>query len=223
MSDNVTATLGLHAVVPAIVLEDANQSAPLAHALISGGLPVAEITLRTPAALDALRRMAAFGNLLVGAGTVVNVTQAEQAVGAGARFLVSPGMDETLIKWCLERGVPIFPGAITPTEVMLATNLGLGCVKFFPCEASGGLATLKALRGPFPAMRFMPTGGVTIESLPNYLSFRPVLAVGGTWMVRSEWLRDDRFDLIEEACQSTVGAVVETRRKLALAARGASA
>ncbi|MFZ4763893.1 MAG: bifunctional 4-hydroxy-2-oxoglutarate aldolase/2-dehydro-3-deoxy-phosphogluconate aldolase [Roseimicrobium sp.] len=211
-----------HAVVPAIVLDDAAHAAPLAEALIEGRLPCAEVTLRTPASLEALKAMSAYSDqLIVGAGTVMSIAQADEAIAAGARFLVSPGMDAGLIHHCMEKGIPIIPGACTPTEVMLAVNLGLECVKFFPAGAYGGLPVLKALHGPFPDMRFMPTGGMSLEMLPDYLSFRPVLAVGGTWMVKREWLSNERFDVISDACLATVEAVALARRSRALASRGA--
>ena len=219
MPDTVIALLEKYAVVPALVLEDANQAAPLAQAMISGGLPVAEVTLRTPESLDALRRMAAFPELLTGAGTVLNVAQAEKAVTAGAKFIVSPGMDVELIRWCLEKDIAIIPGACTPTEIMLAMNLGLRCVKFFPCEASGGLEMLRALRGPFPDMRYLATGGIKLETIANYLAFRPVLAVGGTWMVKPEWLANARFDVIEEGCRTTMEVVKDARWQATAAAR----
>ena len=116
-------------------------------------------------------------------------------------------MSKDLIEYCMERKTLVIPGAVTASEIMLATNLGVGCVKFFPCEASGGLPVLKALHGPFPAMRFMPTGGINVESLPRYLKFDPVLAVGGTWMVLGDWLRDGNFDLVEAACRHTMSLV----------------
>lgn len=208
------------AVVPAIILDDEAHAAPLAAALIEGGLPCAEVTLRTPAALESLRRMASYADrLLVGAGTVMTAAQADEAIAAGAKFIVSPGMDAGLIRHCQEKQVPIIPGACTPTEVMLAVNLGLECVKFFPAEAYGGLGVLKALHGPFPTMRFMPTGGMSLESLPDYLGFRPVLAVGGTWMVKKEWLANERFDVIADACAATVDAVMLARRSRHLAGK----
>jgi len=219
MPEAVTDLLEKYAVVPTIVLEDASQSAPLAQALISGGLPVAEVALRTPDSLDVLRRMSVFSDLLAGAGTVLNVAQAEQAVTAGAKFIVSPGMDVDLIRWCMERNVTIIPGACTPTDIMLAMNLGLRCVKFFPCEASGGLDMLRALRGPFPEMRYLATGGVKLETISNYLAFRPVLAVGGTWMVKPEWLANARFDVIEEGCRTTAEVAQDARWQATAAAR----
>lgn len=201
------------AVVPAIILEDADHAEPLAEALIEGGLPCAEITLRTPASLEALSRMSPYSDrLLLGAGTVMNVTQASQAIDAGAQFIVSPGMDEKLILHCQKQNILIIPGACTPTEVMLAVNLGLECVKFFPSHAFGGLPVLRALHGPFPLMRFMPTGGITMESLSDYLSFKPVLAVGGTWMLRPEWLENGRYDIVSEVCATTIQMVQQARR-----------
>ena len=209
----VLETIALHAVVPAIVLRDVEQAEPLGHALLDGGLPVAEITLRTPDAVKAIEKMVQIPELLVGAGTVLNIAQAQQAVDAGAKFIVSPGMNPQLINWCQDKGVLILPGAVTPTEIMLAVNLGLECVKFFPSESYGGLPALRALNGPFPQMRFMPTGGITRASMPDFLSFPPVLAVGGTWMVRQEWLADGRFHIIADACAETVTGVGDVRRK----------
>lgn len=222
MTDDVVARLSKHAVLPAIIIDDAGQAAPLVEAMQEGGLPVAEVTLRTPAALEALRTMTRFDQMLVGAGTVLNVPQAEQAVDAGAKFIVSPGMDADLIRWCQQRNLLIIPCACTPSEVMQALQLGVSCVKFFPAEAFGGLPVLKGLNGPFPTMRFVPTGGINLEILPNYLAFRPVLAVGGTWMVKPSWIQEGRFEQIRDACESTVAAVQEAHRKLALASRAKS-
>lgn len=201
------------AVVPAVILDDADHAEPLAEALIEGGLPCAEITLRTPASLEVLSRMSPFSDqLLLGAGTVLNTLQADQAIDAGAQFIVSPGMDETLIRHCQNRDILIIPGACTPTEVMLAVNLGLHCVKFFPSHAFGGLSVMRALHGPFPNMRFMPTGGITMETLADHLAFKPVLAVGGTWMIKPEWLENSRYDLISEVCITTMEIVKHARR-----------
>jgi 2-dehydro-3-deoxyphosphogluconate aldolase / (4S)-4-hydroxy-2-oxoglutarate aldolase len=200
-------------VVPAIVLENAEHAVPLAKAMFDGGLPCAEVTLRTPAALEVMRRMAGVSDrLLVGAGTVLTTSQADEAIAAGAKFIVSPGIDEKLVRHCQEKQVLIIPGTCTPTEVMLAANLGLDCVKFFPAAAYGGLEVLKALHGPFPKMRFLPTGGMSLEALGEYLAFKPVLAVGGTWMLKKQWLEIERFDLITDACHATVDAVLLARR-----------
>jgi 2-dehydro-3-deoxyphosphogluconate aldolase / (4S)-4-hydroxy-2-oxoglutarate aldolase len=211
--DLVLAQLEKVAVVPALVLSESRFALPLAAALLEGGLPVAEVTLRTPAALEILEEMARYSeSLLVGAGTVMNIAQADQAIAAGAKFIVSPGIDADLVRHCQQRQVPIIPGACTPTEIMLAVNLGLPCVKFFPSDAYGGLPVLKSLHGPFPQMRFMPTGGINLESAPHYLAYPPVLSVGGTWMVRQEWLQQERYDLIADACAATTAAVRQARR-----------
>lgn len=201
------------AVVPTIVLSDVSHSIPLAEALIDGGLPCAEVTLRTPVALEVLRRMASIKeSFLLGAGTVLNIEQADEAIAAGAKYIVSPGMDEGLIRHCQAKSVPIIPGACTPTEVMLAVKLGLECVKFFPSSAYGGITVIKALHGPFPNMRFLPTGGVTRETMGEYLGFKPVIAVGGTWMVRKEWLANERYDIVTDACIVTRSTIDLIRR-----------
>ncbi len=222
MIDDVIARLEKHAVLPAVIIDDAGKAESLAEAMLDGGLPIAEVTLRSPASLTALKLMAGFDEMLVGAGTVLNVLQAEQAVAAGAKFIVSPGMDADLIRWCQKQGIYIIPCACTPSEVMLALHLGLNCVKFFPSEPFGGLPILKGLHGPFPTMRFVPSGGIHLEILPYYLAFRPVMAVGGTWMIKSTWIKEDRFEQIRDACESTVAAVQEAHRKLALASRAKS-
>ena len=164
--------------------------------------------------------MAAFSDrLLVGAGTVFTTSQVDDAIAAGAKFIVSPGIDEKLVRHCQAKNVLVIPGTCTPTEVMLAANLGLECVKFFPAAAYGGLEVLKALHGPFPNMRFMPTGGMKLETMGEYLGFKPVLAVGGTWMLKKQWMDDDRFDLIADACHATVDSALLARRGKHLAGK----
>ncbi len=190
-------------VVPALVIDDAKLAAPLGHAMSAGGLPIAEVTLRTPAALESLRAMAQVSGLCVGAGTVTTVAQAGEAIDAGATFVVTPGLDEDLVRFCQQRGVPIIPGAVTPTEIMRAQNLGLGLVKFFPCNAFGGLPAIQALSGPFPEMKFLPTGGINLENIATYLAQSAVLACGGTWMVKREWITAGRLGMIEDACRQT--------------------
>jgi 2-dehydro-3-deoxyphosphogluconate aldolase/(4S)-4-hydroxy-2-oxoglutarate aldolase len=212
MSTEVLDRIETLGVVPAIVLGYSSLAADLAAALYEGGLPCAEVTLRTPSALETLQEMARHPGLLIGAGTVMNVAQAQQAIAAGAKFIVSPGVDEGLIRFCMEQQILIIPGACTPTEVMLATNLGVPCIKFFPCDAFGGMPVLKALNGPFPNMRFMPTGGISLETTPEFLAYKPVLAVGGTWMVKKEWLDAERFDIIAEACAATMAIIKQTKR-----------
>lgn len=190
-------------VVPAIVMDDAASALPLAEAMLAGGLPIAEVTLRTPAAIDAIRILAGSPGVCVGAGTVTTPDQAREAIDAGASFIVTPGLDEAIIGFCQGRNVPIIPGAVTPTEIMRAQNCGLSLVKFFPCNAFGGLPAIQALAGPFPNMQFLPTGGISLENLRTYLSHPSVTACGGTWMARAEWIREGKFNFIEQACAQT--------------------
>jgi 2-dehydro-3-deoxyphosphogluconate aldolase/(4S)-4-hydroxy-2-oxoglutarate aldolase len=181
--------LGGHRVVPVVVLQDVRQAAPSADALVAGGLPVAEVTFRTAAAEAALRRMAADGRLLVGAGTVLGPAQVERAVEAGARFVVSRGFSLPVVRRAQQLGVPVYPGVATPSEIMAALDAGLDVLKLFPAKAFGGAATLKALAAPFPGVRFVPTGGVSAESMTDYLQHPAVVAVGGSWMVAPSLLQ----------------------------------
>ena len=223
MSPAIFSFFQRHAIVPAIVLDDETKAAPLAEALFAGGLPCAEVTLRSPNALKVLATMAQHPGVLVGAGTVINTKQAAEAIAAGAKFIVSPGIDASLVRFCQEKEVPIIPGAVTGSEMMQAVNLGLTCVKFFPCESSGGLPALKALHGPFPELHFMPTGGINGETFQRYLSFAPVLAIGGTWTVRPEWLRSESYDLIEDACRLTMIQVLRLRHPVPMTSAVAAA
>lgn len=196
--------IGKLRLVPVVALDAAEDAAPLADALCEGGLPCAEITLRTEAALDAIRKLSSRADFLLGAGTVHGVEQAQAAVDAGARFVVTPGFNPRTVTWCLENHVPIFPGIATPTDLELALEHGLDVVKFFPAETLGGVNTLRAFSGPYGGIRFMPTGGVSATNLPDYLKLPCVLACGGSWMVRPELIRDGRFD---EVCRLTAEAV----------------
>jgi 2-dehydro-3-deoxyphosphogluconate aldolase/(4S)-4-hydroxy-2-oxoglutarate aldolase len=179
----VPQTLERDRLLPVVVLDDVAAAVPLGHAIRAGGLSSIEITLRTPAALEAIAALAREGDVLVGAGTVLTRDQAERAIDAGARFIVSPGVSATVVSYCLEAGVPVFPGVATPTEIQAALELGVNVVKFFPADILGGLSAIKALAGPFSAVRFVPTGGVTPDNLSGYLRHPSVLAVGGSWMV----------------------------------------
>ena len=201
-----------HGVVPNVVLDDAGHAASLAAALYEGGLPVAEISVRNPASAGILKEVAAHPALLIGAGHVTQIKQAESALGAGAKFIMSPGIDADLVKYCQGQNVPIIPGACTPSEVMLAHNLGLTCVSFFPCDALGGMPLLKALYSTFPEMKFIPNGGMSLEGMPEFLAFKPVMAVSGNWIVKKEWLKDERFDIIADACAASVAIVKQTKR-----------
>jgi 2-dehydro-3-deoxyphosphogluconate aldolase/(4S)-4-hydroxy-2-oxoglutarate aldolase len=176
-------TLGSHRLVPVVVLDDAARAGALADALVAGGLPVAEVTFRTSAAPAAIGAIAERGDVIVGAGTVLNADQVDRAVAAGARFIVSPGYSPAVVERSLEHGVPVLPGATTATEVMMALHDGLDAVKFFPAGTSGGPKAIAALAAPFGDVAFVPTGGVGTANLADYLSLPCVTAVGGSWMV----------------------------------------
>jgi len=170
-------------LVPVVVLEDVEAAGPLGEALVAGGLPVAEVTFRTPAAEAALAAMAADPRLTVGAGTVINADQVDRAVAAGAKFVVSPGFSPAVVRRCATLGVPVFPGVANATDIIAALDEGVEVLKFFPAEQLGGLPMLAALAAPFPQVRFIPTGGITPELAPTYLAHPKVVAIGGTWMV----------------------------------------
>ena len=191
-------------IVPLIVIDDPGRADGLAAALADGGLPCAEVAFRTPAALEALRRLAAKPGLLVGAGTVLTPDQAAQARSAGARFVVSPGLDRRVVEWCRAHDVDVFPGVCTPTEIAAAVAMGLGVVKFFPAEPMGGLPLLQAVAAPFNGVEFIPTGGLTASHLPAYLGCRRVVACGGSWMAPQAWIADGQFDRIRAAAAESV-------------------
>jgi 2-dehydro-3-deoxyphosphogluconate aldolase/(4S)-4-hydroxy-2-oxoglutarate aldolase len=196
--------LGQYRLVPVIVLESASDAGPLAAALVQGGLPVAEVTFRTDAAAESIRAMAARGDMLVGAGTVLSVEQADRAIDAGAQFLVSPGLNPEVVRHAQSRGVPICPGACTPTEIEQAMSLGLDVVKFFPAEQFGGVATLKAISAPYRQIRFIPTGGIGPDNVKQYLGFNRVVACGGSWMVKPELFAEGDFQQVTDAVRQSV-------------------
>lgn len=171
-------------VIPVLVLDGTIDPVALAETFVEAGLPVLEVTLRTPQALGAIRAMSAVPGAIVGAGTVVNGAQLGEAIGAGSRFIVSPGLTEPLGRAAVESGIPYLPGVATAGDIMRGLDLGLDRFKFFPAESSGGIPALKALSGPFGNVRFCPTGGITVERAPEWLACDPVLCVGGTWFVR---------------------------------------
>ncbi|MCA5892224.1 bifunctional 4-hydroxy-2-oxoglutarate aldolase/2-dehydro-3-deoxy-phosphogluconate aldolase [Isoptericola sp. NEAU-Y5] len=184
MSSAVLDSLAAHRLVPVVVVDGADQGARLADALVTGGLPVAEITLRTAGGLDAIRAVAQTqSGVVVGAGTVTTAGQVDDVVAAGARYIVSPGLSEAVVRRAQEHGVPVLPGVATATEIMRALDLGVDVVKLFPASVVGGPAAIRALAAPFPGLRFVPTGGVSAQNLGEYLSLAPVVAVGGSWMV----------------------------------------
>ena len=184
-------------LVPVVVLDDAADADALAGALVAGGLPLAEVTFRTAAAADSIRAMSARGDILVGAGTVLTVAQVDQAVAAGARFVVSPGLSRAVVERCQEKGVLALPGAVTATEVQAALELGINTVKFFPAGTSGGAAAIKALAAPFGDVRFVLTGGVGPKNLAEYLAIPVVAAVGGSWMVPRDRVKAGDFTGIQ--------------------------
>jgi 2-dehydro-3-deoxyphosphogluconate aldolase/(4S)-4-hydroxy-2-oxoglutarate aldolase len=186
--------IGRLRVIPVVVLDHADDARPLATALVAGGLPIAEVTFRTAEAVAAIAAMAGDPCLLVGAGTVLSAGQVDQAVEAGARFIVSPGFSAAVVARAQQRGVLALPGVATASEIMSALDAGVSTVKFFPAQTGGGPAAIRALAAPFPELRFVPTGGISASSLPDYLRVPAVLAVGGSWMVAKDLIRAGRFD-----------------------------
>jgi len=186
-------------VIPVLVVKDVAHSLPVAQALVNGGLPVLEVTLRTEAALDVIREMSKVDGAFVGAGTVLNEKQLDQAIDAGAKFIVSPGLTKPLAKAAIERGIPFLPGIATAADIMRGLDLGLDHFKFFPAETSGGIKALKALAAPFYQARFCPTGGITEQTAPDWLALDAVLCVGGSWLVPAG---DPHPDAIEQRARA---------------------
>lgn len=195
-------------IVPVITLSSPQQAQPLGEALTAGNLPIAEITFRTAAAAEAIGIMVQrFPKLLVGAGTITNVGDAERAIDAGARFIVSPGYDDEVVVYCQQNGIPVYPGVNNASQIQQAMRRGLEVVKFFPAEASGGVAMLQALGAPFPSMKFMPTGGIGLHNLAEYMCQPQIIACGGSWMVNSQLIEQGRWDEIVRLCREAVQAV----------------
>lgn len=204
--------LGKIGVVPVVVLEDAHDALPLAKALCDGGLPCAEITFRTEAAEESIRFLSReFPHMLVGAGTVLTVKQADRAVAAGAKFLVSPGTNPQVVKYCVENHLLITPGCANPSDIEQALENGLDVVKFFPAEPAGGLAMIRALAAPYVNVKFMPTGGIHPGNVGEYLKYDRILACGGSWMVKGDFIREGAFDKIRQLCREAVQIVKESR------------
>ena len=206
---NQIAELG---VVPVVVLEDAENAEPLAKALCEGGLPCAEVTFRTAAAEESIRRMSeAYPEMLVGAGTVLTTEQVDRAAAAGAKFIVSPGFDPEIVDYCLEKQIPVFPGCVTPSEVAQAVKRGLKVVKFFPAAQFGGVSTNKALAAPYVGLKFMPTGGVSAANLKEFLECKSIVACGGSWMVKGDLVKAGEFDKIRELTSEAVALAKSIR------------
>lgn len=198
-------------VIPVVVMEDADQAEPLAEALLAAGLPCAEVTFRTAAAPEAIKRLSAFKDLTVGAGTVLNRAQAGQALEAGASFVVTPGLSAQVVRFCQENKTPVTPGIATPTEIMAGLDLGLDLLKFFPAGNLGGPKTLKALGGPFRQVRFIPTGGVSADNLADYLALNQVAAIGGSWMVKASLMAQGRWDEVRDLAAQAVDLAAKAR------------
>lgn len=192
-------------IVPVIALDDVKDAEPLAKALIDGGLPCAEVTFRTAAAEESIRIMSSkFPELLVGAGTVLTTEQVDRAVNAGAKFIVSPGLNPKVVKYCVDKGIPVTPGTANPSDVEQAIELGLEVVKFFPAEAAGGLNMIKSMAAPYVNMKFMPTGGINASNVCSYLDFNKIIACGGSWMVNKAMVASGDFAGIEKLTREAV-------------------
>lgn len=199
-------------VVPVVKVDSVDEARALASALVNGNLPVAEITLRTSAGIPAIKAISnEFPDMLVGAGTVLNLKQAVEAVKAGAKFIVSPGLSVDVAEYCEENGIVYLPGCVTPTEIMTALSLGITTVKFFPASVYGGLKAIKALSAPFADVTFMPTGGVNEDNLSEFLSFGKIVACGGSWMVEGKLIKDGRFDEIERLAKRAREIALESK------------
>ena len=199
-------------VVPVVAIDHKDDAAPLADALTKGGLPCAEVTFRTPAAEESIRIMAEqFPDMLLGAGTVLTTEQADRAIAAGAKFIVSPGFNPKVVSHCIEKNIPITPGISSPSDMEQAIEMGLDAVKFFPAVPSGGLSMIKALAAPYHTMRFMPTGGVTPQNLTEFLDYPKILACGGTWMVKPELLATGNFEEITRLTRQTVRTMLDLK------------
>jgi len=205
-------TLGTVGIIPVVVIDDDGVAEPLARALIDGGLPTMEITFRTEAARRAIARVAkAVPAMLVGAGTVLTIEQVKAALGSGAVYIVSPGMNRPVVEYCLNNAIPVTPGAVTPTEIGSALELGVQIVKFFPAEASGGVEYLKAVGAPYAGMKFIPTGGINEANVTNYLRLPSVHACGGSWMVKRELITGGRFEEIKKLAANATALVAGAR------------
>lgn len=212
--NSIMEQLGAIGIVPVVVLEDAKDALPLAEALLEGSLPCAEVTFRTEAAQESIRLMAErYPELLVGAGTVLTCEQADRAIDAGAKFIVSPGFNPKVTRFVLDAGLPMCPGICTPTEIEAALELDLDVLKFFPAEPAGGLPMIKALAAPYRSVQFMPTGGIGPKNVADYLAYDRILACGGSWMVKADLIRDGRFDEIARLTREAADIVRTIRNE----------
>jgi len=207
--NDVLKKIGDLGIVPVVKIDNANDAVPLSKALLEGGLPIAEITFRTAAAEEAIRNIATeVPEMLVGAGTVLTVEQAQRAVDAGAKFMVSPGFNPAVVEFCVKNNIPITPGCSNPSDIEMALSFGLEVVKFFPAEAFGGLATLKAISAPYGMVKFVPTGGIDAKNLSDYIGFNKVLACGGSWMVKDELIKNGNFAEITRLTKEAINIML---------------
>lgn len=199
-------------IVPVVVLDDVKDAEPLAKALCEGGLPCAEVTFRTDAAEESIRIMTEkYPEMLVGAGTVLTPEQVNRAVDAGAKFIVSPGLNPTVVEYCIQRGIPVTPGTANPSNIETALGFGLDVVKFFPAEPLGGLKMIKAMAAPYVGVKFMPTGGINATNVREYLAYDRILACGGSWMVKGNLIKAGDFKKITELTREAADIVKEVR------------
>ena len=199
-------------IIPVVVLDDANDAKPLGQALMEGGLPCAEVTFRTEAAEESIRIMSQeFPDMLVGAGTVLTTEQVDRAVAAGAKFIVSPGLNPKVVEYCVKKNIPITPGTCNPSNVETALEFGLDVVKFFPAEPAGGLNYIKAIAAPYTGVSFMPTGGINSENVKEYLKYDRIIACGGSWMVKGDLIKSGNFEKIKELTAEAAAIVKEIR------------
>lgn len=198
-------------IIPVIALDDAKDAERLGRTLCDGGLPCAEVTFRTQAAAEAIKIMSRNSDLLVGAGTVLTIEHVDMAVNAGAKFIVSPGLNPKVVKYCVDNNIPITPGTQTPSEMEQALELGLNVVKFFPAEPSGGLKMIKAVAAPYVNLKFIPTGGINAQNVREYLGYNRILACGGSWMVKKDLIQAGEWAKIKEMVREAAGIVAEIR------------
>lgn len=210
--ENIMVQIEKTGVIPVVVINDVEDAEPLAQALCEGGLPCAEVTFRTAAAEESIRKMTdIYPNMLIGAGTVLTTEQVDRAVVAGAKFIVSPGFDPEVVDYCILKQIPVFLGCITPSEVAQAVKRGLKVVKFFPAAQFGGVSTIQALAAPYVGLKFMPTGGVNAKNLADYLQCKSIIACGGSWMVKSDLIKAGEFEKIKDMTKEAVSLVNEIR------------
>ena len=200
-------------IIPVIKIDDADKAVPLARALIAGGIPCAEVTFRTAQGEEAMQRInREVPGILLGAGTVLTTAQVDKAVAAGAKFIVSPGFNPKVVAYCIEKGIPVTPGCVTPSEIEQALEFGLNVVKFFPAEQAGGLEYIKAVAAPYPALKFMPTGGINAGNIAQYMAFNKILACGGSWMATPDLINAGDFEKITALSREAVQIIHDARQ-----------